>query len=151
MRTISLPVLVTFALTTAATLPARSQSPTISARSYTGGSATIVVTGSFQIEKEVPINTAASFSDGEMTWLQFGVSGSPEPNALITYGPNGDGVNAALGRKTAIAGAEDCKGTVEVTATQVTGDYDCAGVTSFDAGTGSMGTVRIRIRYTART
>jgi hypothetical protein len=151
MRTIGLPLLFTLGLLTLGTMPAASQSPAISARSYTGGSATIVVTGSFQIEKDVPLNTAASYSDGEMTWLQFGVSGSPEPNALITYGPNGDGVNAALGKKTAIAEAENCKGTVEVTAAQVTGDYDCTGVTSFDAGTGSMGTVRIRIRYTART
>src|SRR5690348_16502606 len=53
--------------------------PTISGRQFTGGSAKVTVTGSTTITKEIPINTVASFSDGESTWLQFGASGAAEP------------------------------------------------------------------------
>ena len=60
------------------------KTPTISARQYTGGSASVKVSGVVEIAAEVPLNTQASMSDGEMTWLQFGNSGSETPNALIT-------------------------------------------------------------------
>ncbi|MEO7474226.1 MAG: hypothetical protein ABIY46_02735, partial [Gemmatimonadales bacterium] len=60
--------------------------PSISERQFTGGSAKVTVTGSTTIAQEIPLNTQASYGDGEMTWLQFGASGSAEPNALITYG-----------------------------------------------------------------
>ncbi len=59
--------------------------PTISGRYFTSGSAMVKVSGSVQIDQEVPINVKASFGDGEMTWIQFGVSGGAEPDALVTY------------------------------------------------------------------
>jgi hypothetical protein len=57
--------------------------PAISARSYTSGSAIVKVTGSFQIDAEIPINTQASLSDGEMTWLQFTILVRP---AILAWG-----------------------------------------------------------------
>ena len=56
--------------------------PTITSRYFAGGSAKVTVSGSVAIDQEVAINTNASFGDGEMTWLQFGASGSEAPNAL---------------------------------------------------------------------
>jgi hypothetical protein len=61
--------------------------PTISSRQFASGSAQVQVSGSVQIDQEVAINPQASFGDGQMTWLQFGVSGSDAPHALITYQP----------------------------------------------------------------
>jgi hypothetical protein len=123
--------------------------PTISSRMFTGGSARVTVKGSFQVDQDVAINTQASYGDGEFTWLQFGASGSAAPNALITYGDQGVGVNAAVGKRTAIAEGVNCSGKVDVTPKSVTGQYTCRGVTSFDAATGQMGKVDIEIRFTA--
>jgi hypothetical protein len=130
---------------------AEAQVPAISARQYTGGSVTLVVTGSIQINDSVAINTAASFSDGEMTWLQYGASGSPTPNLLITFTDRGYGVGLGMGKKVATAEPEHCTGTTQVTATSITGNYDCKGVTSYDGGTGNMGRVDIKVRFTAKT
>jgi hypothetical protein len=87
--------------------PAGGQSdkiPTISARQYVGGSAKVTVTGTVKIDQDVAINTQASISDGEMTWLQFGVSGSEAPNALITYQPGEVGITVGKGKFIATAG-----------------------------------------------
>jgi hypothetical protein len=72
--------------------------PKVSARQYTGGSATVSVRGATEFSAEVPLNTQASMSDGEMTWLQFGASGSEAPNALITYSLYEVGVSAGKGK-----------------------------------------------------
>jgi hypothetical protein len=139
--------------------PAAAQSgghPVISARSFTGGSAATRVTGAVHFEQEVPINTQASFGDGTSTWLQFGVSGAETPNVLITYGETGEtGIIVGRGKFSATAGVTpgatpECTGTTEVTPTQVSGDYRCPGIVSYDAKTGTMGKVDIAVRFTAR-
>ena len=135
--------------------PGRGQTPTapprISARSYTAGSATVRITGGIRMEAEVPINTEASMSDGEMTWLQFGVSGSKDPNALITVSAEEIGVSAGQGRQIFTVDAADCSGKLEVTPVSITGEYTCKGVTSYDAGTGKMSTVEVVIGIAARS
>lgn len=123
--------------------------PKISARSYTGGSAKVTVTGAFQIDANVAINIEASMSDGEMTWLQFGVSGSPEPNALITVSEQEVGVSGGRGKQIVTAGGADCSGQTDVTPKSITGSYSCMGITSYDAATGKMGAVDIVIRFSA--
>lgn len=127
--------------------------PKISGRYFVSGSAKVTVTGSFQIDTDVPINAKASFGDGEMTWIQFGVSGAPEPNALITYGDQGIGIIIGLGKNSATAepSSEDaaCTGEVKVTASSVAGQYSCTGVGSYNPGTGKMGKVNITVRFTA--
>jgi hypothetical protein len=130
--------------------------PTISERGYTGGSATVTVTGSSKISQEIPLNTKASFGDGESTWLQFGESGSAEPNLLITYGESKEiGVTIAQGKFLATGGImpgekSQCSGKAQVTATLVSGDYTCTGVTSKQAE-GGMGSVDFKVRFTAKS
>lgn len=123
--------------------------PIISARTYVGGSAKVTVTGSFQINDDVPINTQASISDGEMTWLQYGASGSQAPNALVTVSPDEVGINVARGQPTATIPAVSCTGGMKVTGNSITGHYKCPNVTSYDPRSGQMGTVDIEIELTA--
>ena len=130
--------------------------PTISSRQFVGGSAKVTVSGSVQIDQEVAINTQASFGDGEMTWLQFGASGSEAPNVLITYQPGEVGIIVGRGKSTATAGiitGEDpqCSGKADVTATSVSGHYTCVGVVSYDPATSKMGKVDIEIHFTAKS
>jgi hypothetical protein len=125
--------------------------PVVSARTYIAGSAAVTVTGAFEIRAEVPINTKASFSDGEMTWLQYGDSGSAEPNMLLTVSPYEVGFGISKGKATATAGAEDCTGDIVVTGVSIVGRYSCRGVTSYDPSTGQMGQVDIEIRLTAQS
>jgi hypothetical protein len=130
--------------------------PKISARQYTGGSATVSVRGVVEIAAEVPLNTQASISDGEMTWLQFGASGSEAPNALITYSPYEIGVSASKGKFIVTAGIMEgekpqCSGSSEVTAEAITGHYTCRGLTSYDAATGKMGQVDVEVRFSAKS
>ena len=130
--------------------------PTISGRQFVGGSAKVTVSGSFQIDQEVAINKPASFGDGEMTWIQFGASGSEAPNVLITYQPSEVGIIVGRGKFTATAGimtGEDsqCSGKTEVTATSVSGHYTCVGVGSYNPATSKMGKVDIEIHFTAKS
>ena len=130
--------------------------PAISERQFTGGSAKVTVTGSANIDEDIAINTKASYGDGEMTWLQFGASGSEAPNALITYGETGEiGITVGKGKLIATGGImpgeeSECSGKVKVTATLISGEYVCAGVTSFDPATG-LGKVDIKVRFTAKS
>jgi hypothetical protein len=130
--------------------------PTISARTYTGGSAKVTVMGSTTITADIPINTQASISDEGSTWLQFGTSGSADPNALITYGETKEtGITIGQGKFIVTGGIlygeePQCSGKVSVTATLITGDYACKGVVSKQAS-GGMGKVDIKISFTAKS
>jgi len=129
----------------------RTKIPKISTRSFTGGSAKLTVTGSFQINADVLVNTKAAFGDGEMTWLQFGDSGSAAPNVLVTVSPDEIGITVGVGKKIATIGADMCTGKMDVTATAVTGQYICRGVTSHDPAVTKLGKVDIDIRFTAKS
>ena len=130
--------------------------PVISARSFTGGSAVTSVTGAVQFEQDVPINSQASFGDGTSTWLQFGVSGAETPNVLITYGETGEtGIIVGKGKFSATAGVNpgetpECTGKTDVTPAQVSGEYHCPGVVSYNVKTGKMDKVDIAVRFTAK-
>ena len=123
--------------------------PVIGARTYVGGSATVTVTGSFQLKADIPINQQASLSDGEMTWLQYGASGSEAGDVLVTVSLDEIGVTVGRGKKTATAGAVDCTGKTDVTASVITGHYACPGVTSHDPREMGLGKVNIEVRFTA--
>lgn len=131
--------------------------PPISQRQFTGGSARLTVKGSAQIDQDVPINTKASYGDGESTWLQFGASGDAAPNVLVTYGETGEiGITIGKGRFSATGSitpgdTPQCTGKSDVTSTSVSGQYTCSGITSYDAGSGKMGEVDIEIRFTAKS
>jgi hypothetical protein len=130
--------------------------PAISERQFTGGSITVTVSGGFSINEEIAINTKASMSSGSMTWLQFGTSGAPGANALLTLGSNEVGVTVALGKRIATAGViggekPQCLGSTDVKAALISGQYTCKGITSYDPASGKMGTVDIDVRFTARS
>jgi hypothetical protein len=152
-------VLTTGLFLTAVPSPAECQTdgpPTISQRQFTGGSAKLTVTGSAKIDQEIAINDKASYGDGAMTWLQFGVSGAEEPNVLITYGEGGEiGVSVGKGKFVAtgslMAGEEsNCSGKAQATGTLVSGEYTCTGVVSHEPGKG-LGKVDIKVRFTAKS
>lgn len=117
----------------------------------------IVVTGSFSVNADVPLNTQASIGDGEMTWLQFGVSGSSTPEALITYGQNQEtGITVGSGRNVATGGMmpgekPTCTGTVQVTASLISGHYVCKGLSSHNSSSGRLATVDVEVTFTARS
>ena len=132
--------------------------PKISGRSYIDGTAKVTVTGTFSINADIPINKQASFGDDEMTWIQFGVSGSAEPNALITYnaGSKEIGILIGRGKQSAtggimIGGESTCSGPTDVSAKLVSARYTCKGLTSYDSGTRQMGKVDIEIILTAKS
>jgi hypothetical protein len=107
------------------------------------------VTGSFQVNEVVPINTQASYSDGQMTWLQYGVSGAETPNAGITVSPYEVGVTVARGKTLATAGTENCTGKMVVTANSIVGKYNCPGITSHNPAQAGLGEVDITVEFTA--
>lgn len=125
--------------------------PVISARSYVSGTAKTKVSGAFSIDEEVAINTQASISDGSMTWLQYGASGSAAANVLVTVNQdlNEIGINVARGKPTSTVTSADCKGGMEVTDKSVTGHYTCPGAASYDPSTSAMGQVNIEVSFTA--
>jgi hypothetical protein len=130
--------------------------PKISQRQFTGGSAKLTMTGSAKIDEEIAINDKASYGDGTMTWLQYGVSGAEQPNVLITYGESGEiGISIGKGKfvvtGSIMAGEEsNCSGKAQATATLVSGEYTCTGVASYEPGKG-MGKVDIKVRFTAKS
>lgn len=126
--------------------------PAISKRSYTSGSAIVKVSGSFQMDATIPINTQASYSDGEMTWLQYGASGAAEPSSLMTVSPSEIGVSATLGKKTALAEAAACQGSMKVEDKLVSGKYKCVDAASHDPEQTSafgVGKVTMEVTFTA--
>lgn len=131
--------------------------PKISERQYVEGNAKVVVTGAFTINEDVKINTKASFSDGESTWLQFGNSGSDKPNALITYSDIKEiGISIGKGKLTATGGImpgekSECSGKAQVKPKLVSGKYACHGVTSYNPATGKMSKVDIEVTFTAKS
>ena len=128
--------------------------PIISTRQFTGGSAKVKVTGSEQIDADVPINTQASISDDGHVWIQYGASGAPTPNLLVTVHDGELGFGVGKGKFTVTAGIMEggeaqCTGKTDVTPTKVSGRYTCPGIVSYDAATRAMGKVNIEIDFTA--
>jgi hypothetical protein len=129
--------------------------PIISGRTYTSGSAQVTVSGADKIDQQIPLNAQASISDGEVTWLQFGVSGSAEPNALITYGETREiGISVGKGKFIVTGGIipgekSECSGKAKVTATAIVGEYTCVGLTSHDPAVG-MKKVDVKVGFTAK-
>jgi len=137
--------LIAMTLTASAAAPL----PVISGRSYVSGSATVKVTGAFSFNAVIPINKQASFGDGRMTWIQYGDSGSKQPNLLVTVSLYELGFGIGLGKNVTTAGGEDCTGSMDVKPTMITGKYKCPGITSYNPDTGQMGKVDFEIDMTA--
>jgi hypothetical protein len=141
----------------AQSLSAQRHYPPISARQFVSGNIHIKVTGAFAMNETVALNTMASIGLADMTWLQYGVSGSAQPEALITFNDTNEiGILVAHNKLQATGGVGGnekpwCTGKVDVTAKGITGQFSCASVTSYDQGTKKMGKVKIEVRFTAES
>lgn len=123
--------------------------PVVSARTYTTGYMQLNVSGHFNIDARLELDTRASISDGGYTWIQYGTSGSDAPNATVTIG-NGDiGISVAVGRNIATGTSTECTMTTTVTDTKVSGRFECAKVTGYNQIDRGMGDVTIDVDFEA--
>ena len=107
------------------------------------------VSGFFDIDASPALDTKASISSGDYTWIQYGASGEAAPNATVTIG-NGDiGISVAVGRFVATGTTIECKITTDVTPAKVSGHYSCPKVTGYNQADRSMGDVKIEVDFEA--
>jgi hypothetical protein len=125
--------------------------PVISDRTYTTGHIQVNVSGHFEINASPALDTKASISSGNYTWIQYGASGEAAPNATVTIG-NGDmGISVAVGRYVATGTTTECTMKTNVTATKVSGHFTCPKVTGYNQADSSMGDVKIEIDFEANS
>jgi hypothetical protein len=123
--------------------------PVVSERTYTTGHIQLKVTGQFDIDASPALDTQASISSGDYTWIQYGASGGEAPNATVTIG-NGDiGISVAVGRFVATGTTTECEMTTNVTPTSVSGHFICPKVTGYNQGDRTMGNVTIELDFEA--
>jgi len=151
MHRVTLPTLVAGTLL-AVHMPAAGQpNPFASGaeRYYKAGTAALKVTGSFDIDEEIPLTTKPSYTaDDGQTWIVYGDETSGEPFVIFTYGDYGYGITVGTGGRTATAEFDMCEGKVDVSATTVVGEYTCPEVESMDRNFVAF-KVSITIRFTA--
>jgi hypothetical protein len=125
----------------------------ISNRTYVSGTVQAKVTGFFSADGTQQLNLPASITDDGSTWLQYGVSGSPELNVLFTNteAMAEHGVNVSIGpyTVTAVSSSGECQPKIDVTPLKVTGHYSCKGSTGYNNKTGQMGKVDIEVDFEA--
>ena len=125
--------------------------PGISARTFTDGKVKMKVSGFFEVDASQDLNKPASLSDGEFTWLQYGVSGAETANATITFGDGDGGVVIGIGRHTATGTSEVCSIKIDVTDARVSGHLSCPKVAGYNPADGSMGDVEIEVDFEANS
>jgi hypothetical protein len=125
----------------------------ISTRTYTSGSATVKVTGFFEANGSSQLNLPASLTDGDQTWITYGVSGAPELNVGFTNSTAmaEHGITIGIGpyTVTAVSTSGECRTKVDVTPALVSGRYDCTGSTAYNKDTRQMGQVDIEVEFSA--
>jgi hypothetical protein len=125
----------------------------ISNRTYVAGTVKATVTGFFSADGTQVLNLPASITDDGSTWLQYGVSGSPELNVLFTnteaMAENGMNVSIGPYTVTGVSSSGECKPRIEVTPLKVAGHYSCKGSTGYNNKTGQMGKVDIEVDFEA--
>lgn len=123
--------------------------PVVSERTYKAGYMNLKVSGFFDINASPALDTVASISDGEYTWIQYGKSGEAPPAATVTIG-NGDiGISVGVGRFVATGTTIECEITTEVTPSKVSGHYSCPKVSGYNTDTRVMGDVKIEADFEA--
>lgn len=127
--------------------------PTISARSYTAGSAPLNVTGSFNFSSTLALLPQDAFSDGVETTLNYGFHLDPGGMLLVfseRTGADGLGLNVSYGPFIATYTGEGCSWEVEVTDANLSGHISCTGipVTHEPDGT-DAGVVDIELDFSA--
>ena len=123
--------------------------PVISDRTYKVGFMNLKVSGFFDINASPALDTMASITSDGSTWIQYGKSGEPAPNATFTVG-NGDmGISVAVGRFVATGTNIECEITTEVTPAKVAGHFSCPKVAGYSQETRAMGDVKIEADFEA--
>jgi Flp pilus assembly pilin Flp len=129
------------------------ESVVISPRTYTGGTVTAKVSGFFEVNGSQTLNVPASLTDEDQTWLQYGVSGSPELDVLFTNSQSmaEHGVTVGMGpwSVTTTSTSGECKTEIDVTPTLVKGRYSCTGSTGYNSQTQQMGEVDVEVEFSA--
>ena len=126
--------------------------PTISARSYTGGSTPVTVTGSFGFSSTIALHPPASYSDGTETTLSYGwFLGSD--GLLLAFsqreGADGLGLNVQSGPWIATYLGEGCTWEVEVTDVTLSGHVSCTDIPAVNEADGTTGVVDIELDFSA--
>lgn len=121
----------------------------ISGRTYKAGYMNLKVSGFFDIKASPALDTVASISDGEYTWIQYGKSGEAPPAATVTIGQGDMGISVGVGRFVATGTTIECEITTEVTPTKVSGHYSCPKVSGYNTDTRAMGDVKIEADFEA--
>jgi hypothetical protein len=121
----------------------------ISDRTYKVGHMQLTVSGFFDINANVALDTRASITSDGHTWIQFGASGEEPPNATVTVGGGDMGIGVAVGRYVATGTTIECEITIDVTPTRISGHYSCPKVTGYNQADRSMGDVRIEVDFEA--
>ncbi len=125
--------------------------PVISDRTYTTGHMQLSVSGHFNIDASPALDTKASISSGDYTWIQYGASGEAAPNATVTIGSGDMGISVAVGRYIATGTSTECTMTTNVTPTKVSGHFKCPKVTGYSQEDRSMGDVKIEVEFEANS
>ncbi len=160
LGSLSISTAITLSALLLVAMPAHAQQsayPPISQREFVSGSVKVKVTGTFTMDDDIQINKQASIGGGDMTWLQYGASGSAEGDVLITFTQTGEvGIMVGRGKVTSTTGITpgekpQCTGKVDVTAKLIAGHYTCKGATSYDPKTFKMGKVDIDVEFSAKS
>jgi hypothetical protein len=134
--------------------------PAISDRTFTGGTAHVRVTGSFAIDKDLPLTlNGVSWVSADIgaTHLWFGTPPTTDnlhneaDNVEMTFdNVAGSVITPATGPWSALAGSDSCTTfSVQATPTLVSGQISCKGVTAGDSVAGTTGSVDIEITFSA--
>lgn len=128
--------------------------PSISARTYSGGSAPVAVTGSFTFGSTLALLPQDAFSDGTETTLNYGFQLDPGGMLLVfseRTGADGLGLNVNYGPWMATYLGEGCTWEVEVTDVTLSGHISCTDIPAVNEADGTTGTVDIELDFAANS
>jgi hypothetical protein len=127
--------------------------PVISERVFSGGSATVDVSGSFELHSTLALtDLALDSSDGVETSLSYEFnrdSGGVSLGFSHREGADGLGLNVNLGPWMATYLGADCSWQVEVTSSTVSGHISCHDISAVNSDDETQGSVDIELDFTA--
>lgn len=125
--------------------------PVISARTYTGGSVQLKVSGFFEVDGSQDLYKPASITADNHTWLQYGNSDLPGLDITVTSNESESGVSIGNAPYQVVGTNDDCKITFDVTPTLVSGHFSCPDVTGYNQKSHQMGKVSVELTFNARS
>lgn len=122
--------------------------PPISSRTLSGGQVHATVSGFFAVDANVALNPDRSSAGEFETWLYYGTTELATVRVGIFLG---EPQYVQIGRDlfTAQSQGEECTMQVNVTGSLISGHISCTGVSAYDLGGTTSGTVTIELDFTA--